>query len=105
MADSQPHKKIALDLDSVTRNDRPEDYYVMIGGKPVQLLDPVELDFRDLDEISEPEAFTRHCVAKDDREHFRNTDLPTYKFRRLMDNYAEHFRLDEIMGNRRASRS
>lgn len=98
-------KKVALSLDEMTRDDAPEDFYVEFGGQLVQFIDPVEIDFRDLDEIQQPEMFTRFCVTADTRDHFRKQTLETWKFKRLMDAYSDHFRLDELVGNHRASRS
>lgn len=99
MAENSTPKKIAANLDESTRSDTPEQLFIVIGGQAVGFNDPVEFDFRVLDKISDPEAFTKHCVADESRSHFRQQKLPVWKFKELSTLYMEHYKVDELLGN------
>lgn len=100
MADNvTPMKKVNLDLDSMARDDRPEPFVTKIDGELVEFNDPIELDYRVLDNITNPDTFARYCVSDDSRAHFKKQGLPVWKFRELSKAYMEHYKVDELLGN------
>lgn len=99
-------KRVSLSLTSMAREDAPSTPFVVdINGELVEFNDPVELDYRVVDNITDPDTFARYCVAEDSRSFFRRQRLPLWQFRELMQAYTEHYRVEEIMGNPGASRS
>lgn len=99
MAENSTPKKIAANLDESTREDAPEKLYMVIGAQAVGFNDPVNFDYRVLDKISDPEAFAKHCVDDDSRQHFKKQQIPMWKFKELSSLYMDHYKVDELLGN------
>lgn len=87
---------IVLDLDAAERPDEKQPPFVVkIGGRPITMEDPAELDWQDLVEIQEPEGFLRYAVSDDDREHLYNQSMPGWKLNLLMGDYMKHYKVDK----------
>lgn len=89
---------VVFDLDTV---ERPADqvvsqpFVVNIKGRPIQMIDPGELDFRDVLAMDNPSEFLRHAISAEDREFIALQDIPAWKFNALMERYGKHYRLEE----------
>lgn len=82
---------ISLDLDALDREGAPEPFVIKHGGKRIVMIDPHELDWRDLmDALTQPRKFFDICMSPSDAKKFAETKLPGYKLQALMNGYMEH---------------
>lgn len=90
-----PEPGVVLDLDAETRPDAPPPYVIKVNGKSITFADPDEVDWQDLVSISIPADLLRVSLSKEDRKHLNDAKLPTWKFRKVIDGYYEHYNLEE----------
>jgi len=97
VTDQMLPQEISLDLDAVERPEKDvvPPFAVKVGGKRIEMTDPDEIDWKDLAELDDPIGFLRYALNDEDRAHLREVDLPGWKFRRLMDGYMAHYKLNE----------
>jgi hypothetical protein len=96
-------ERVALNLDKVEREGKPQDFSVVLGGKHFVLLDAMEMDWQDL--IAAQVAFmngnpapaVESIVAEKDREAFFANKLPSYKLQALFKAYNEHYGINPQM--------
>lgn len=95
-ASSLPSTPIDFDLDAAERpaKDIKPPFVVKLGGRPVTMKDPGELDWQDLAVIQQPTDFLEFSVDEDDRDHVLNQEMPGWKLNALMERYMQHFGLD-----------
>jgi len=96
-----PEPGVILDLDV---EQRPEEdvkppFVAKVAGKNITLLDPSEIDWRDLAEVEIPADLLRVAMSREDRQHLQNTAMPSWKFNRLMESYYTHYDLEEKIRN------
>lgn len=102
-AHSSDKPSVALNLDTLEREGKPEDYAIVLGGKRVVLADAQELDWQTLMvAMNDPHAFFRLIVPEESQEHFFKRKLETWKMRAMMDAYNAHYGLTDP-GNPAAS--
>lgn len=91
-----PEPGVILDLDAAERpeKDIKPPFIVTLGGKNVTFADPNELDWRDLAQINGPEDLIRVSLSSEDRVHLASTDLPGWKFNKLIGDYYTHYDLE-----------
>jgi hypothetical protein len=99
--------QVDFDLDSYER--APEDVIpslvMKIGGKPITLTNPDEIDWRDLVDMDNPVQFLTFSMSTEDRKHLMSLKLPAHKMAKLMEVYNDHFKLeDKIAAVRRSQR-
>lgn len=85
--------KVNVDLDSLTRDDAPEDFFVVIGGRRIQMTDPNDLDWLDTADIEHPLELLKLIFTPEDRKHISGLKIPNYKMNKLVEMYMEHFDL------------
>lgn len=92
-----PEPGVVLNLDDAERpeKDIKPPYVVTVGGRNVTFADPNELDWRDLASIDGPHDLLRVSLSTEDRVHLASTDLPGWKFNKLIDGYYTHYDLDD----------
>jgi hypothetical protein len=89
---------LAIDLDAA---ERPADevkppFTAKVGEKIITMIDPSDLDWRDLLAMQDPREFIRLTMSADDREHLSKTPIPGWKFGRLMEAFYLHYDLEEL---------
>lgn len=101
--DENTPNRFTIDLDGMEREDAPEPFTATLGGKVYQFIDAQEIDWRELIEAmtGELHGFFRMTLG-DQAEEFLDNKLATWKLRKLMDMYIEHFGIIEP-GNLMAS--
>lgn len=83
---------VALNLDTLDREARPEPFSVVHGGKPYTFIDPEDIDWRDLlRALNEPSAFFDLTLPADKTKQFSAVKLPGWKLNALMKAYLEHY--------------
>jgi hypothetical protein len=89
---------LAIDLDTVERpaSEVKPPFTAQIGGRTITMLDPSDLDWRDLMAMSTPQDFIRLSMSKPDREFLATQDIPGWKFNLLMEAFYRHFDLEEL---------
>ena len=92
-----PEPGVILDLDAETRpeKDVKPPFVVKVGGRNVTFTDPTEIDWKDLAAVEIPADLLRVAMSKEDRRHLSETDLPGWKFNRLMEMYYLHYDLED----------
>ena len=88
---------VTLDLDAY---ERPVDevkptFTANVGDRVVTMIDPANVDWRDLLVMEDPNEFLRHAFSPEDRKHLLAQPLPGWKFNKLMDAYYNHYELEE----------
>lgn len=88
---------ITLDLDSLERENRPLPFRFLLGGKSYLLSDPQDIDWQDLlAAMSSPQMFFRLVLPADQRETFFAATVASWKMRKLMDRYNDHYGLPNL---------
>lgn len=92
-----PEPGVVLDLDTLERpeKDVKPPFIVKVGGKKVTFTDPGEIDWQDLAAIDAPVDLFSVALSREDREHFRETRIPGWKFNELMESYYTHYDFEE----------
>lgn len=96
MAKPDTPTKIALNLDTLEREGDPGPFVIVLGHKRYELVDAMNLDFRDLLASQraamrgEPEKALDFIVSDDDREPFFANKLPNWKLEKLFRAYNKH---------------
>lgn len=99
MAKPDTPSKISVNLDTLEREGDPGPFVIVLGGKRYELLDAMDLDFRDLlasqraAMLGEPEKALELIIATGDRVEFFGNRLPNWKLETLFKSYNAHFGL------------
>lgn len=93
--------KVALNLDTLEREDKHEEFAAVIGGKRIVFTDAADLDWQVLAQLDSPEDFVEYCTTDEDRKHIYETSIPGWKFKALWEGYQAHYGLGSP-GNARA---
>lgn len=91
----EPGVILDLDLESRPEKDNKAPFVVKIGGKSVTFADPTELPWQELASVEQPVDLIRAALNREDRNHVYETNLPAWKFNRLMEAYYTHYDLEE----------
>ena len=93
---------VHFNLDTYEREGKvAEPFVAVIGGKPITMNDPVDLDWRDLEKIDDPDTFAELVIPEDEQETFLGAKMKAWQLNGLMDAYMTHFGLGS-RGNARA---
>lgn len=95
MPDQDKPSPISLNLDSLDREGgTAEPFAVVHGGRRYVMLDPQEIDWRDLMRaLNQPSVFFTICMSADDAASFAATKLPGWKLHSLITAYIQHYGL------------
>lgn len=95
---SGSQKPPVLDLDTLDREDAPAPYDFVHKGVRYLLTDPSEVDWQDLiSALRSPQMFFKLVLTDDDgRRQFFSAPMPSWKMRRLMESYSEHFGIPDL---------
>ncbi|MFI7608782.1 hypothetical protein ACIBTV_27230 [Micromonospora sp. NPDC049366] len=85
---------VALDLDSLEREDSKGPFPFRHKGRRYLLSDPQEIDWqRLLIAQRDPVYFITLALPADDREAFFASEMPGWKMNKLMERYVKHYGL------------
>lgn len=88
------NQKVHFNLDTYEREgDVAEPFVAVIGGKAVTMNDPVDLDWRELEKIDDPDTFAELVIPDSEREAFLDAKMKAWQLNGLMDAYMAHFGL------------
>lgn len=89
--------RISIDLDTATRpeKDIKPPFVANVNGREITMIDPAEVDWRDLALMESPGEFLRFALSPEDRKYLLEQELPGWKFERLMEAYYNHFELEK----------
>lgn len=92
-----PDKGIALNLDLVEKDEKDQypPFTIILHEREMTLIDPTDMDYRDLASIDNPIDFARYAFSLDDRDFLNDIDVPAWQFGKLFNAYNEHFGLKE----------
>lgn len=90
---------IVLDLDALERDDPAKDkppFTFILKGRKITLIDPVEIDWQVLIEMSSnPATFAVAAMSRADRKFFESHKVETWKVDRLIGDYQEYYDIEE----------
>jgi hypothetical protein len=93
--------QVALNLDTIEREDKHEEFAAVIGGKRIVFTDAADLEWDVLENMDSPSDFIDNCTTEEDRKHVYAAHLEAWKFKALWEAYQAHFGLSSP-GNARA---
>ena len=95
---------VDLNLDDIEREDHEKrPFAFVVAGHRFTLIDPAELDWKQLLEIDDPIAFFRFCMPQDQKDAFKELDIPGWKLGKIIEAFQKHYGLG-AKGNGVASR-
>lgn len=99
-----PDKSIALNLDEVEKDEKDQfdPFKIVLFEREMLLIDPTDMDYRDLASIEDPIDFARYAFQPEDRQFLADKDVPAWKFGKLFEAYNDHFGLTKRVAEARA---
>lgn len=98
---SLPEQGLVIDLDTIERKDAKPPFKAKILDRVITMLDPQDLDWRDLLEMKDPREFLRLTVSPEDRDWLARQAIPGWKFGQLMEAFYRHYDLEELAAQAR----
>ena len=94
IADRSP---VALDLDSLERENAPKPFTIRLGGRKVTLIDLRDLDWQEAAALSpdRPFQFVEAVVAEEDQEFFLSQKISLWKMENFASAYRTHYGLGD----------
>ena len=86
-------QRVMTNLDELERDAKPKFAFVLAGER-VEMLDPHEIDFKDLMTIEHPANFLKFALTPEAKKVLNDNPLPGWKFNRLIEDYMEYYGLD-----------
>lgn len=96
-----PVQGLVIDLDAAERQDSKPPFKAKIGDRVITMIDPQELDWRDLLAMQDPREFLRLTVSPEDRDYLSRQAIPGWKFGQLMEAFYRHYDLEELAASAR----
>ena len=90
---TQLNLKVQSNLDEMEREGKGNFFFVL-NGKRLELLDPSEIDFKDLMTIEHPANFLKYALSDEAKEVIATTHVPGWKFNQLIEDYMKFYDLD-----------
>lgn len=90
-----PSKAIALNLDEMEKDEKDvyEPFTIVLFEREMTLIDPTDMDYRDLASVEDPVDFARYAFTLEDRQFLAEKTVPTWQFGKIFAAYNEHFGL------------
>jgi len=99
MPNPEGHQKINLNLDTLEREQTYEPFTISIQGRALVLVDPKEIDWKDLLDIEQPVQFLGHVFSSDDdKAFFKKQNFPGWKLDAIIEQYTRHYGLSNSGG-------
>lgn len=98
-----PDKSIALNLDLEEKDEKDQfpPFKIVLFEREMELIDPTDMDYRDLAAIDDAIDFSRFAFSLEDREFLNDKIVPGWMFGRIFDKYNEHFGLTKRIAEAR----
>lgn len=90
---TQLNQKIDSNLDEMER-DRKRPFASVLGGERFEMIDPAEIDFKDLMEIQHPANFLKYALDDNGKRILAEHKLPGWKFNKLIEDYMKYYDID-----------
>ena len=90
---TQLNQRVAVNLDELERDQKPPFAFVH-DGQRVEMVDPRELDFKDLMAIEHPANFLKYALSDAAKKLLAETKMPGWKFDRLIEEYMKYYDID-----------
>jgi hypothetical protein len=87
------NQRVNTNLDELERDSKPKFAFVLAGNR-VEMLDPAEIDFKDLMTIEHPANFLKFALTDDAKKVLSENKLEGWKFNQLIKDYMEYYDLD-----------
>lgn len=98
-----PSKAIALNLDLEEKDeaDQFEPFTIVMFQREMTLIDPTDMDYRDLADIEDAVDFARYAFSVEDRQFLADKTVPGWQFGKIFEKYNEHFGLTKRIAEAR----
>jgi hypothetical protein len=88
------HTKIDFNLDTIEREQHYAPFTIVVADRRMTLVDPKEIDWKDLLDIEQPIQFLSHVFASDeDKAFFKQQNFPGWKLDKMIEQYTKHYGL------------
>lgn len=84
---------VHFNVDTFEREEVAETFAAVIGGKRIEMIDPQEMDWREVQGIDDPETFADLAVPAADKDTFLKAKMSVAAVNALMDAYMAHYGL------------
>jgi hypothetical protein len=86
-------QRVNTNLDELERESKPKFAFVLAGHR-VEMMDPAEIDFKDLMTIEHPANFLKFALSDDAKKVLAENKLEGWKFNQLIKDYMKYYDLD-----------
>ena len=87
---------VHFNIDTFEREGGSKEIFAaVVAGKRIQMTDPVELDWQDLNNLDSPDEFLAYCFSEEDRKYFMAQKIEAWRLNGLMDAYMKHYGLGD----------
>lgn len=87
------NQRINTNLDELERESKPK-FAATLNGERFEMIDPAEMDFKDLMTIQHPANFLKYALSEEGKEILGKNKLEGWKFNKLIKDYMEYYDLD-----------
>jgi hypothetical protein len=87
------NQKVNSNLDEMER-DRKVPFSAVVNGERFEMVDPAEIDFKDLMQIQHPANFLKYALDDEGKRILAENKVPGWKFNNLIKDYMEYYDLD-----------
>lgn len=85
---------IALNLDTEEREESYTPFRFVIGGRPITMKDPADMDWKFLKRLDDEDDLIVEAMGEDDAAFFQEQPLPAWKMRKLSLDYQAHYGIE-----------
>jgi hypothetical protein len=89
----QLNLEVNSNLDEMER-DRKKPFAAVVAGKRFTMLDPAEIDFKDLMTIEHPANFLKFALDDEGKKILAENQVEGWRFNNLIRDYMEYYDLD-----------
>lgn len=90
---TQLNQRIMSNLDEMERESKPR-FAAVVDGQRFEMIDPAEIDFKDLMQIQHPANFLKYALDENGKKVLAEAKVPGWKFNNLIKSYMEYYDLD-----------
>lgn len=89
-------ERVHFNLDTFEREGGAKEVFAaVIAERRIEMVDPVELDWQDLNDLDTPDEFLRFCFTPEDKEFFMAQKITAWRLNGLMEAYMKHYGLGD----------
>jgi hypothetical protein len=87
------NQKVNSNLDEMER-DQKELFSAVVNGERFTMIDPANIDFKDLMSIQHPANFLKYALDEHGKDVLARNKVEGWKFNNLIKDYMEYYDLD-----------